>query len=341
MRVADKMNFQQAVFNMNKNRNDLSVYQNQAATQKRITKPSDDPIGAARILESRTDIKGLEQYKKNILSSKEFIEFSEQSLGELTELLIRAKELAVQQSTDGGASGVTRKAVAFEIRQIFDQVVNIGNRKFGDRFLFGGFKTLQAPFDYDGNYYGDDAEIEVATDKEAHVQMNMPGSVVFLGKRTNVPTDFNPNFPVNEFKDLQRENRAELRGPDSLNGNPMSSLGAWGMRTVNIFDIVRTLDVGLEADDKSVLQSCLEPLDDAINQVSLARGELGARVSTLNRSLETLQKLTVDSKALESEIEDVDVFELYNNLNRTQNQLQASLSTSKHLLQSSLLDFLR
>ena len=61
MRVADKMNHSQVVGNLQKNRSELSKFQNQAALQKRITKPSDDPLGAARILEARTELQGFEQ----------------------------------------------------------------------------------------------------------------------------------------------------------------------------------------------------------------------------------------------------------------------------------------
>ena len=181
------MNHTQVVTNLNKNRNELAKFQNQAALQKRITRPSDDPLSAARILESRTEISGLNQYQKNILSTKGFIEFSEQSLGEMNELLIRAKELAIQQANDASAGADTRKMVGFEIRQIFEQMVNIGNRRFGDRYLFGGYKTTKAPFDLQGNYYGDDSEIEIPIDKDAKMVMNIPGSAVFLGKRINDP----------------------------------------------------------------------------------------------------------------------------------------------------------
>ena len=97
---------------------------------------------------------------------------------------------------------------------------------------------------------------------------------------------------------------------------------------------------GMLADD-AVLPGKINFIDDALNQVNLARAELGSRMSVLNTGLETIQKLQVDSKMIQSEIEDVDMYELVNNLNRTQNQLEASLATSGKMIQNSLLDFLR
>lgn len=347
MRVADKMNHTQVVSNLNKNRSELSRFQNQAALQKRITKPSDDPLGAARILEARTELQGFEQFEKNILSTKGFIEFSEQSLGELGELLIRAKELTIQQASDGAAGPETRKMVAMEMDQIFGQMVNIGNRKFGDRYLFGGYKTLKAPFDMQGNYYGDDAEIEVPIDKDAKMVMNIPGSHVFLGKKINDPIGTTREIDPSLIEDDEPAvPPPELRGPASENGFPVedpsiNDQGYWGPKSVNIFTAIRALSTGLKSNDKMVVQNSLDFLDDALSQVNLARADLGSRISVLNTGLETIQRLQVDTKVMESQIEDVDMYELVNNLNRTQTQLEASLATSGKMIQNSLLDFLR
>ncbi len=348
MRVADKMNHTQVVSNLNKNRSELSRFQNQAALQKRITKPSDDPLGAARILESRTELQGFDQFEKNIISTKGFVEFSEQSLGEMGDLLIRAKELAVQQASDGASGPETRRMVGMEMRQIFEQMVNVGNRKFGDRYLFGGYKTTQAPFDMKGNYYGDDAEIEVPIDKDAKMTMNIPGSKVFLGKRVNDPvTSTREIDPSLREDDSPVTPPPEMRGPAStLSGSlvddpTINSQGYWGPKSVNIFSTIRALEIGLNTNDKHVIQNSLDFLDDALSQVNLARADLGSRISVLNTGLDTIQKLQVDSKIMESQIEDVDMYELVNNLNRTQNQLEASLATSGKMIQNSLLDFLR
>jgi flagellar hook-associated protein 3 FlgL len=346
MRVADKMNYNQAIGNIQKNRSDMATYQNQAASQKRINKPSDDPLGAARVLESRMQIKGIEQYKRNILSSKEFIEFSEQSLGQVNELLIRAKELAIDQADDAGNGEETRRIVATEIRQLYEQAVSIANRSYGDRYLFGGYKSTEMPFDMSGKYYGDDAQVEVEVDRNSFMAMNIPGSVVFLGRKLG-QEDMEQINPANASAP-GAPGSVEARGLDSVEGEDPDLAakmsvpkGHWGPKSVNIFEVLTELEFGLRANDKTTVQGTLTQLDNALSQINMARGELGSRVNSLNTGLETLQKLNVDNKAVQSEIEDVDMFELVNNLNKTQNQLEATLSTSGKLMQKSLLDFLR
>src|SRR5688500_8729498 len=99
MRVADKMAYDQVNRSISKNRSEMSTLQNQAATQKRVNKPSDDPVAASRVLFSRVEQRGQEQFIKNLNYAKGFLDYSEQSLGEIGELLVRAKELAIAQAS--------------------------------------------------------------------------------------------------------------------------------------------------------------------------------------------------------------------------------------------------
>ncbi len=197
MRVADNMNYAQVTTNLNKNRKESADLNTQAATMKRITKPSDDPAGTARVLSTRTDLTGYTQYEKSLNYAKSFLDFSEQSLAELSEVLVRLKELAVGQSNEAGANDDTRRATAAEVEQAYRQAIQIGNRKMGDRFLFGGFKTGEAPFTGSGGYGGDDGELMIEVDKGAYVPMNLPGSKVFLGEGFAVRTlvDVNEGVP--------------------------------------------------------------------------------------------------------------------------------------------------
>jgi flagellar hook-associated protein 3 FlgL len=129
MRIADKMAFEQVNRSITKNRTEMAELQNQAATQKRVTKPSDDPIAAARVLGARLDLKGTEQYIKNLNYAKGFLDYSEQSLGDLSDVLVRAKELAISQANDASANEQTRRSVAAEIDQLHGHAIQIGNRK--------------------------------------------------------------------------------------------------------------------------------------------------------------------------------------------------------------------
>lgn len=360
MRIADKMAFNQVNQNVTKNRADMSDLQNQAATQKRINKPSDDPLASARVLSARTEERGNNQFIKNINNARSFLEFSDQSLGELSDILVRAKELAINQSNDASGNTESRLVTAAEVEQIYSQAVQIGNRKLGERYIFGGYKTQNAPFTLAGEYQGDDGDIKIQTHKDSFVAMNIAGSKVFLGKglgndgivraRQEAPKNVDElkNFQNEEVERKERnkeidQDRVETRGPASeRRSDPASKQDpVTGAPGINVFSVLRGLEVSLRTNDKEGIQESLDTLDQAISQVVLSRSEVGARIMSINNTMDTLQKAVVDNRITASQLEDADAFQVISDINKTDSTLKATLETSGKLIQPSLLDFLR
>lgn len=360
MRVSDKMRIDQVNKNINKNRSEMSSLQSQAATLKRVTKPSDDAIAAARVLAARVEDKGFGQFIKNIFNAKSFLEFSEQSLSQLGEGLSRAKELAIAQSSDAGATEGSRQAVASEVRQIFEEAVNVGNRKLGDRYVFGGFKTQTQPFDQFGNYNGDTGDIRIQMHKDTFVTMNVPGNRIFLGEGLSggglggalaetprsveqLKAQKEVNLQNQELQNDQDDQFVQTRGPASIGQVHRTSEvdPVTGSSGINIFETLKAFEVALRTNDKEGVQSSLDNIDQAINQIIIARAELGSRVNTVNNTLSNLQQSVVENKAMISQLEDADMFQVVSDMNKSEAALKATMETSSKLIQPSLLDFLR
>ncbi len=360
MRVADKMSFGQVDRNLHKNRSEMLDLQNQAATQKRINKPSDDPTAAARVLVSRTEDRGTTQFIKNLNNAKSFLDFTDQSLGELSEVLVRAKELAIGQASDAGASQQTRQVTATEIDQLYGQTLQIANRKLADRYIFGGFKTQTPPFNSEGQYDGDDGDMKIHVHKDAFIAMNVPGNRIFLGRGLGVdgiarasidtPTDIRQ---LNQWRDehaLKKQEAEEAeqsavftRGPASvLHPNKLGDhdpvTKEYG---INVFQVLKDLGTALKTDDKESIQESLNEIDQAFQQVVLSRSDVGSRSMQVNSTLDTLTKASVDHKVSASQLEDADVFQVVSDINKTDAALRASLETSGRVTQKSLIDFLR
>lgn len=357
MRVSDSMNYAKTKIALNKNRSEMSELQTQAASQKRINKPSDDPVGTTKLLSSRTDAKGIDQYLKNLDFAQTFLNFTDQSLEDVTNSLLRAKELALSQANDPSSSDITRKAVATEIRQLYNQALQVANRKLGNRFIFGGYGTTDVPFQNDGVYKGDRGEIMIEVNKGAYVAMNLPGDMVFLGRDAKSSGVLNsvPASP-GELNDTQMEelkNRQEnqdqeigsIRAPASLNSsaNKQSDFGEMSvfMEGENIFKVLANLETGMVTNDKAAIQDSIDKIDVAMDQIVHARAKVGSRVMNLQNTVDSLQKSSVDEKAKQSSIEDVDAYEIFSSLSQNENTLKATMSTSAKILQPSLLDFLR
>ena len=371
MRIADKMNYEQVNTNLARNRSEMSELQNQAALQKKVTKPSDDPLGATRVLGMRTEVNGNNQFLKSISGAKAFLEYSEESLGELSEALVRAKELAISQANDASSGPKSRELVASEVAQLLSQSVQIGNRKLGDRFLFGGYRTQQPPFDPEGNYHGDNGLMEIIIDKEAKLAMNIPGNLVFLGRGLKAPADAGPdssqNFssspastnpprekPIREHKKQEvpdyelpalrspaSERSRELEPSDQLSKKQAELEQKLADRGIDIFSVLKGFEIALRTNDKPGIQESIDRIDTALEQVILSRSELGSRVGTLNAATDSISKGTIDAKTMSSNIEDADTFQLVSEINKSESALKATLATSGKLIQPSLLDFIK
>lgn len=351
MRIADKMRYGQVDTNIGKNRAEMSSLQNQAATQKRVTKPSDDPLAASRVLANRIDLQGNRQFSKSLGYAKSFLEYTDQSLGDLSEVMMRAKELAISQSNDASANEESRRVVATEVEQLYNQVVNIGNRKLGDRFIFGGFKTQTVPFTLKGEYQGDVGEMNIHIDKEAFLPMNVPGGRIFLGQGVD-RNGFVKNYPtqaktIEDFDkqqiELQQQQVLEQRGPASIGGlrtgleEPKNELASG----VNLFTVLKDLETALRTNDKAGVQDTLDQLDDALSQVVLTRSQVGSRGMALDNYMQTLEKSKVDNQVQISQLEDADVYQTVSDISKAEATLQATLQTSGKVVEKSLLDFLR
>lgn len=360
MRVADKMNYNQVTQNLAKNRTEMNELQNQAATQKKINRPSDDPAASARVLAARTEERGAKQFIKNINMARSFLEATDQSLSEMTETLLRAKELAIQQASDAGASPDTRRTVAAEVEQMYDQAVQIGNRKLGDRYIFGGFKTTTPPFDISGEYKGDDGDMKLQINKDAFVAMNISGDKVFLGQglsddgliraTSRVPKNIEElvNGKIEEQQRIERNEELQddplpLRGPaaSTRKDQTWSSVESAETKGISILRALKDFEIGLRTNDKHEIQSAIDNIDSAISQVVNARASVGARVGSVNAANDSLQKAIIETKTNASQLEDADLFETVSEMNKTDSTLKATLETSGKVMNMSLLDFLR
>lgn len=361
MRISDKLTYDNVQRHLNKNREELVDLQTQAATQKRLNKPSDDPIATSRVLATKTEERGVSQFLKNGSIAQSFLDFSDQSLAEVSEALVRAKELVLAQANDPTANDQTRKVTATEINQLFWQSVQIANRKLGDRFVFAGHETTKPPFRQDGTYRGDRGDIKLQINKDTFLGVNIPGSQVFLGEnlsddgisRSRLDTPKNVN-ELKNFKDDTIREEAEFqnslllgknketpkdRSPASMQRPEVAA--EWKTDGINIFSVFNKIETALKVGDKSAIQESIEEIDQAVAQVVLARAEIGSRLMSLESEMSTLSKNKIDAKVLTSQLEDADSFKVLSDITKNQATLEATLKTSGKLIQPSLLDFLR
>jgi flagellar hook-associated protein 3 FlgL len=152
--------------------------QQTAVSGRKLQRLSDDPAGSIRVFRNRTKLDNIGQFKKTLDFADGFLGKSEDALRSLNDILIRSRELAVQLS-NSTYSASDRQAASEEIRQLMGQITSIGNSTYGDKYIFGGFRTSSPPISPDGTYCGDDGEIVVQFDENTFRAVNISGRAVF------------------------------------------------------------------------------------------------------------------------------------------------------------------
>ncbi len=120
--------------------------QNQVATQSRIQNLRDDPLSAAHSTRYRSYRVRLERYGENMQTIMSRNQIVEGNLQHGTDMIQRARELAVQ-AANGTYTREDLRHMAVEVNEILEQMVEIANSRGSDgTAIFGGDRTNVLPF---------------------------------------------------------------------------------------------------------------------------------------------------------------------------------------------------
>lgn len=139
MRVSLRNQYSSFLSNLHDSQSRLMELNQQSSSQKRINKPSDDPVGASRILDYRASIGTIDQYRANIDTAKGWLGLADETMLQTSAVLTRIKGLA-EQSATGTMTAADRNATGYEVRQLFQQLMNLANTRYEGNSIFGGHK---------------------------------------------------------------------------------------------------------------------------------------------------------------------------------------------------------
>jgi flagellar hook-associated protein 3 FlgL len=254
-----------------------------------------------RVLAGRSALATIGQYTDNIKQGKTRLEFSEKTLKLVDELVQQARRIADEKS----ASGVTadeRQFAATQVKEIFDQVLQLANSKFGDRYMFSGDKTSTRPFavedpddPYRVSYQGDDGSFRYPIADGVEVTVDADGRNYF----------------------------------QNADGG------------VNIFGQLRDLITGLENGDLAQIRATIDPLEDAHVQIMNKRSEAGPKLYRLQATEEHWVNMKNTVQAAIGREEDVDVTQAIIELKNLETAYQSTMAAASRIIQPSLVNFLK
>ena len=301
------MGFQQG-FRINTNTAALNTYRSygnaQAGLERnierlssglRINKAADDSAGLAIGNRMDNQVRGMQQANRNVQQGNNLLQTAEGGLNEVSNILGRMRELAVQSASDT-VNGTDRDSINLEFEQLSAEITRIAESTEynGHTLLAGGFDgtagkpTLQVGADHDGT--GNTTKIEI------------------------------------ELGDFRMNSTA-------VTGN--TNFGATGsVNAGNIGATVDMTAAGVEASSGKFLdldtldssQKSITNLDSLIGAVNNARSEIGAKQNRLEFTSSNLMNSIQNSAASMSTIRDADFAAEAANLAKNQILVQSGTS---------------
>lgn len=315
MRITNGMMVSRMMLNMNNNLRNMDKEQNDLSTGVKIHRPSDDPVLVARSLKIHTDIAENEQFTRNVDDSYSWLDKTETSLKELNNVLQRVRELSVQ-AANGVLNAEDTQKIQSEVEQLKEHMVKIGNDTYIGRHIFSGFKTDEKYLNDDGTTNLKDIggqKIEYQVGVSAKVTVNVTGEQVF-GKLVAV---------VDE------------------NGDPVMDGDGKPVKKNEMFKTMDDLIGAMKNGDSSKISNLLGDLDKNIENLLQVRGEVGAKMNTVEVIKDRAEEMTLNFTSLLSKTEDTDMGEAVMKLNILESVYKASLSIGARVIQPTLVDFLR
>ena len=161
----------------------VQTLQGQLASQSRISKLSDDPVGAATGLRLRSQETDWAAYSRTADDATAALGTTDGALQTTSTLLRRINELAIS-AANGALDGSSRAALGAEIGSLRDQLVDVANTDHLGRAVFGGHRTSAVSADRSTSpptfaYAGDGGTVSRQVSPSVTLAVNMDGRALF------------------------------------------------------------------------------------------------------------------------------------------------------------------
>lgn len=324
MRVTQTMLSNNMLRNLSSSYDRLGKLMEQASSQKKINRPSDDPVVAMLGMSYRTDLNQITQFQRNIGEVKNWVDTTDSALDSGVKALQRIRELTVRAST-GSMDKEEHEAMAQEIEQLKETLLNLADTQIGGKYIFNGTKTDQRPsesFDAAGDLIMSTDPIELEVFPGIKLPLNINGEALFGQYISGTKINYGDTIGLIESTDLTYDDvYAEAVGP-------IHAL------------ITKLSDPDFDPTDKDI-DGYLDDLDQEIDTFIRARATVGAKQNRVELMEDRIGQQEVFSTRIMAENESVDIERVITELITQESIHRAALGIGARIVQPSLMDFLR
>ena len=309
MKISTQLLFDRAAEQMSLVQNKLADSQAHLAQGKQILKPSDAPDQAAVVQRLKTVMSRQESFLSSMVTLRSRLENEDTTLKSASDLLVRAKEIAVHAANDT-LSPINRRALGKEMQAVRDQLLSLANSKDNNgNFLFAGSRSTKPAFDALVNgespvYQGDQTKMTVMVGEQRSIPTNRTGTDAFVSLNRPGPT------------------------PDSVQG-------------VSFFKVMDDLVAGINNSNGVAMQRGVDEMTSLLNGMSLAHADIGTDMNVVEQQTGVIEDTILNLKTNLSTVEDLDYAAAITNMNQQLLSLEAAQSSFSKISQLSLFNYLK
>ncbi len=282
MRISSSFTYQTGAAGINRQQNTLFELQKQLNSLKRINSPSDDPVAAARVLDTKQSDSRNAQFIENTKAVDSALQFSDNALQTVSDIMTQMKEMVVRAGNPA-FKDTDLKIISGEFDGKMEELVGVLNTTDGQgNYLFSGTKTSTPPYTIEGSrpygadtvirYNGNDGQKSVQTGTARQIAITDPGSATF-GTGSTAGRDSG-----NIFDTMLRFGEMLKQGRDGLNPKANLPLNSGTSVTLQVADSVPNIT-------NTTAAAAFEDLKDAFGQggvsINLPAGMDNATLPTL------------------------------------------------------------
>lgn len=191
MRISTNTIYQNGISKLSSLQAEQNKLSQQISTGKRISLPSDDPVGATQALE----ISHAQEVNKSFAETRKTAQLKlntiESSLESVTSLIISAQS-ALVGAGNAGYSDQERGFIATDLQGSLEALIGLANTQDASgNYLYAGFQTDTKPFIPNvtgASYAGDSNQQLLQVDTQRAMAVNVTGDSVFLAGGNDVFT---------------------------------------------------------------------------------------------------------------------------------------------------------
>lgn len=141
MRITNKIMQNNNLSNINTNKIYQDTLSTQMSTQKKINRPSDDPVVAIRALRLRSNVTEITQYySKNIPDAESWLSVTEDALSNLSQIITNLISQATK-GANGDLKSEDREIILEQMKALSEEIYATGDADYAGRYVFTGYRT--------------------------------------------------------------------------------------------------------------------------------------------------------------------------------------------------------